>query len=101
MQCCGSGMFIPDPNFLPKNLSLSSKVYGFGIRDPESGINLFRIPDLGPGIKKDTGFRIPNPDPQHWSYDSAPLPQPLPPSLVSQQVVSFSQSSCVVAGPAY
>jgi hypothetical protein len=73
---------------------------GSGIRDPESGINLFRIPYLGPGVKKDTGFRIPNPDPQHWSYDSAPLPQPLPP-VSRQQVVFFSQSSCVVAGPAY
>ncbi len=34
-------------NFLPKNLSLSSKNMGLG-----SGINLFRIPDPGPGIKK-------------------------------------------------
>ncbi len=37
-------------NFLPKNLSLSSQKYGFGIRDPRSGKNLFRIPD--PGVKK-------------------------------------------------
>jgi hypothetical protein len=35
-------------NFLPKNLSLSSQKYGFGIRDPEK--NLFWIPD--PGVKK-------------------------------------------------
>ncbi len=39
-------------NFLPKNLSLSSKKYGVGIRDPKSGKNLFRIPDPGPGVKK-------------------------------------------------
>jgi hypothetical protein len=32
---------------------------GFGIRDPGSGKNLFRIPD--PGVKN-------APDPQHWSY---------------------------------
>jgi hypothetical protein len=50
-------------NFLPKKLSLSSQKYEFGIRDPGSeirdpgsGINLFRIPD--PGVKKD-----PIPDP--------------------------------------
>ncbi len=36
--------------FLPKKLSLSSQEYGFGIRDPGSGKNLFRIPD--PGVKK-------------------------------------------------
>ncbi len=44
---------------LPKKLSLSSQIYGFGIRYPRSGIrkNLFRIP----GSKRD---RIP--DPQHW-----------------------------------
>jgi hypothetical protein len=43
-------------NFLPKKLSLGSQKYGFGIRDPGSGKNLFRIPD--PGVKK-------APDPQH------------------------------------
>jgi hypothetical protein len=37
-------------NFLPKKLLLSSQKYGFGIRDPRSGKNLFRIPD--PGVKK-------------------------------------------------
>jgi hypothetical protein len=31
-------------------LSLTSQKYGFGIRDPEK--NLFRIPDLGLGVKK-------------------------------------------------
>jgi hypothetical protein len=36
--------------FLPKNLSLSSQKYGFGIRDPGSGKKL--IPDPGPGVKK-------------------------------------------------
>ncbi len=48
-------------NFLPKNLWLSSKKYGVGIRDPEK--NLFRIPDTGPGVKK-----APDPDPQHWIF---------------------------------
>jgi hypothetical protein len=38
--------------FLPKKLSLRSQKYGwrFRIRDPESGKNLFRIPDSG--VKK-------------------------------------------------
>ncbi len=38
--------------FLPKKFSICSQKYGFGIRDPRSGIrkNLFRIPD--PGVKK-------------------------------------------------
>jgi hypothetical protein len=36
--------------FLSKKLSLISQKYGFGIRDPRSGKNLFRIPD--PGVKK-------------------------------------------------
>ncbi len=39
--------------FLPKKFSLCSQIYGFGIRDPGSGKNLFRIPD--PGVK---GHRI-------------------------------------------
>ncbi len=51
-------------NFLPKNLSLSSKKYGVGIRDPGSVKTLFRIPDPGPGVKMapDPGsrFRIRN-----------------------------------------
>jgi hypothetical protein len=36
--------------FIPKNFSICSQIYGFGIRDPRSGKNLFRIPD--PGVKK-------------------------------------------------
>jgi hypothetical protein len=36
----------------PKKLSLSSQKYGFGIRNP--------------GGQKSTGYRIPDPDPQHW-----------------------------------
>jgi hypothetical protein len=49
-------VFKESNNFLPKNLSLSSKKYGFG--DPGSGIKIFRIPDPGPGDKKvpDPGF---------------------------------------------
>jgi hypothetical protein len=34
-------------NFLPKKLSLSSQKYGFGIRDPRSGIRKKPIPDPG------------------------------------------------------
>jgi hypothetical protein len=62
--------------FYPKKLSLSSQKYGFGIRDPGSGKNLFRIPD--PGVKKaqdpgsrgqkGTGSRIRDPDPKHWHF---------------------------------
>jgi hypothetical protein len=37
-------------DLLPKNLSLSSQKYGFGIRDPEK--NLYRIPNPGPGVKR-------------------------------------------------
>jgi hypothetical protein len=37
-------------NFIPKKLSLRSQKYEFGIRNPRSGINPFRIPD--PGVKK-------------------------------------------------
>ncbi len=43
-------------DFLPKKLSISSQKYGFGIRDPGSGKNLFLIPD--PGVKKDPRSRI-------------------------------------------
>jgi hypothetical protein len=65
---CSRKKFVPNFkelwNFLPKKLSLSSQKYEFGIRDPGSGINLFRIPD--PGVKKDP---IPDPDPQHCFVD--------------------------------
>ncbi len=47
--------------FLAKNLSLTSKTYGFGIRDPRPGIwkkNLFWIPDPGSRGQKGTGSRI-------------------------------------------
>ncbi len=39
-----------------QKMSLSSQKYEFGMRDPGSGKNLFRIPD--PGVKK-----APDPDP--------------------------------------
>ncbi len=46
--------------FLPKYVSLTSQKYGFGIRDPGSGKNLFRLPDPGSGSRgqKCTGSRI-------------------------------------------
>ncbi len=46
--------------FLPKKLSLSSQKYGFGIRDPKTY--------SGSRGQKDTGSRIPDPDPQHCFY---------------------------------
>ncbi len=64
MQCCGSGMFIPDPNFSipdpgskwnpdfqPEKLLLNSLKYDF-------------LPTLAPGSKgqKSIGSRIPDPD---------------------------------------
>jgi hypothetical protein len=71
-QCCGSGMFIPDPGseffpsrisikefkyFNPKKWFLSSTKYDPGC---SSRIHLgYRIP----GSKR---HRIPDPDPQHW-----------------------------------
>ncbi len=47
-------------NFLPKKLSLRSQKYGFGIRDPESGIRKKPIPDPGSWSRgqKGTGSRI-------------------------------------------
>ncbi len=52
---------------LPKNLSLSSKKYGVGIRDLGSGTGIKPIPDPGSGSRgqKGTGSRIPDPDPQY------------------------------------
>jgi hypothetical protein len=46
--------------FLPKKLSLSSQKYGFGIRDPGSGIRQKPIRILDPGSRgqKGTGSRI-------------------------------------------
>jgi hypothetical protein len=38
------------------NLSISYQKYGFGIRDPGSGKNLFRIPDPGSKKEPDLGF---------------------------------------------
>jgi hypothetical protein len=77
-----------------QKLSLGFQKYAFGIRDPRSGKNPFRIPDPGvkkapdtgslirtPGIRekpipdpgssgqKGTRYRIPDPDPQHWLRD--------------------------------
>ena len=46
--------------FLPKKFSICSQIYGFGIRDPRSGIrkNLFLIPDPESRGQKGTGSRI-------------------------------------------
>ncbi len=44
--------------FLPKKLSPSPQKYWFGIRDPRSRKNLFRIPDPGSRGQKGTGSRI-------------------------------------------
>jgi hypothetical protein len=82
-QCCGYGMFIPDPGsielvyfwnveeknlgqfsknyrtFYPKNCHYtSSQKYGFGIRYPRSRIRKNPIPDPGSRGQKGTGSRI-------------------------------------------
>jgi hypothetical protein len=43
--------------FLPKKLSPSPQKYGFGIRDPRSGIRKKPIPDPGSRGQKGTGSR--------------------------------------------
>jgi hypothetical protein len=81
IECCGSGMVIPEANFFlpgsricikefkyfkPKICYLSSRKYdpgcSFRIPVPGSLNMIFSIPD--PGVKN-TGSRIPDPDPQH------------------------------------
>jgi hypothetical protein len=52
---------------LPKKLSPSPQKYGFGIRDPRSGIRDPEKTYSWSRGKKGTGSRIPDPDPQHWS----------------------------------
>ncbi len=56
--------------FSPKKLFLSSRKYDPGcpsqIRIPDTDLEFLPIPD--PGIKK-RHRRIPDPDPQHWSWD--------------------------------
>jgi hypothetical protein len=47
-----------------KNLSLSSKKYGFGFRYPRSRIR--NKPFLDPGSQGSKRHRILDPDPQHW-----------------------------------
>ncbi len=61
--------------FLPKKFSICSQIYGFGIRDPRSGIrdpektySGSRIQDPDPGVKKE---RVPDPDPQHCFKSSS------------------------------
>jgi hypothetical protein len=54
--------------FYSKKLSLSSQKFGFGIRDPRSGIRKKPIPDPGSRGQKGTGSWISDPDPQHWSH---------------------------------
>jgi hypothetical protein len=67
-HCCGSGMFITDPDFYPSRISdpgsriqEQSKRGGgrAGDKDPRSGNNLSRIQDS----KKNRSL---DPDPQHW-----------------------------------
>jgi len=68
-QCCGSGMFIPDPGSriqkqqqkreVKKNIcqkAVKKMVVGSGIRDPRSGIRKKCIPDPG-----SSGQKAPNP----------------------------------------
>ncbi len=72
MQCCGSGLFIPDPGsriqiFHPGSRVTNQPVSGSRIRI----LNFYpsRIPDSGSRGKKGTEFRIPDRDPQHLSDD--------------------------------
>ncbi len=44
--------------FLPKKCSICSQIYGFGIRDPRSGIRKKPLPDPGSRGQKGTGSRI-------------------------------------------
>ncbi len=44
--------------FFTKNFSICSQIYGFGIRDPRSGIRKKPIPDPGSRCQKGTGSRI-------------------------------------------
>jgi hypothetical protein len=44
--------------FLPQKFSICSQIYGFGIRDPRSGIRKKPIPDPGSRSQKGTGSRI-------------------------------------------
>jgi hypothetical protein len=59
------------PNFprimevFTQKLSPSPQKYGFGIRDPRSGIRKKPIPDPGSRIQGSKRHRIPDPDPQH------------------------------------
>jgi hypothetical protein len=55
--------------FSPKNVTKLSK-YGFGIRDPRSGIRKKPIPDPGSRGQKGTLSWIPDLDPQHCFLDS-------------------------------
>jgi hypothetical protein len=45
-------------NFLPNKISICSQIYGFGIRDPRSGIRKKPISDPGSRGQKGTGSRI-------------------------------------------
>jgi hypothetical protein len=59
-------------------VSLSSQKYGFGIRDPRSGIRKKPIPDPGSRIQGSKRHRIPDPDPQHCMTDCISDLQPYP-----------------------
>ncbi len=56
--------------FGPKKMPLSSQKYGFGIRDPGSIKNLFRIPDLRSRGQKGIRSRVVDP----YSFDMDPDP---------------------------
>jgi hypothetical protein len=52
--------------FTQKIVTKLSKKYGFGIREPRSGIRKKTIPDPRSRIQGSKRHRIPDPDPQHW-----------------------------------
>jgi hypothetical protein len=73
-QCCGSGMFITDPNFfhpgyatknlgcfIPKKIFLSSRKYDLGCSSRDPDPDILPIPDPRSRGEKGTGSWIPDP----------------------------------------
>ncbi len=56
--------------FYPKFVTNLPKKYGFGIRDPRSGIQGTEKTYSGIPVQGSKSHRIPDPDLQHWSVGS-------------------------------
>ncbi len=74
-------------NFLLKKLSLSSQKYGFGIRDPGSGIRKKPIPDPRSRIQGSKRPRIPDPDRQHCPQPRTAVYHLTPPATLYTGVI--------------